>query len=33
MAYVSLERGDMNMLIRLKDNKETMTQRFSSDLQ
>lgn len=33
MAYVSLEHGDMNMLIRLKDNKETMTQRFSSDLQ
>jgi len=33
MAYVSIEHGDMNMLIRLKDSKETMTQRLSSDLQ
>ena len=32
MAYVSIEHGDMNMLIRLKDSKETMTQRFSSEL-
>lgn len=31
-AYVALEHGEMNMLIKLKDGGETQTQKFSSEL-
>jgi len=32
MAYVALEHGEMRMMMRLKDSKETQTQKFSSDV-